>query len=99
MVVQFTPSTWYLTGGNLTLSASIQSSYAGPPDATGSVTFTYGSTVLSGAAVPVNASGVASITIPASSLPNGSDKITATFSGGTNYAIGSTSITVQVAHP
>ncbi len=99
VVVQFTPSAWYLTGGNLTLSASIQSSYAGPPDATGSVTFTYGSTVLSGAAVPVNASGAASITIPASNLPNGSDKITATFSGGANYAIGSTSITVQVAHP
>lgn len=99
VVVQFTPSAWYLTGGNLTLSASIQSSYAGPPNATGSVTFTYGSTVLSGAAAAVNASGAASVTIPASSLPNGSDKITATFSGGTNYATGSTSINVQVAHP
>ena len=41
VVVQFTPSAWYLTGGNLTLTASIQSWSAGPPNATGSVKFTY----------------------------------------------------------
>lgn len=99
VIVQFTPSAWYLTGGNLTLTAAIQSWSAGPPNATGAVTFKYGSTVLSGAAVPVNASGSANLTIPASALPNGNDVLTATYGGGTNYASGSTSITVQVAHP
>jgi len=97
VIVQFTPSSWYLTGGNLTLTASVQSWSAGPPNSTGSVTFSRGSTVL--AVVPVNTSGVAvSPMIPATSLPNGNDVLTATYSGGTNYATGSTNITVQLAH-
>ncbi len=96
VLILFTPSTWYLTGGTLKLTASVQSWSAGPPNATGQVTFTKGATVLGSA--PVNASGVASISIPASSLPNGSDTLTATYSGGVNYGTGATSITIQVAH-
>ena len=95
VVVQFTPSTWYLTTGNLTLTALIQSWSAGPPNNTGQVTFADGKTVLS--VVPVNSSGSASFTIT-SALANGNHTFTATYSGGVNYATGSTSITVQVAH-
>lgn len=96
VVVQLTPSSWYLTGGTLTLTASIQSWSAGPPNANGQVTFTSGSTVLGTA--PVNATGSASVSVPASSLTNGSKQITATYSGGLNYATGSTTITITVAH-
>jgi len=95
VVVQLTPSAWYVTGGTLTLSASVQSSSAGPPNATGSVTFKNGTNVI--AIVPVNAAGMASTSVLVSSLPNGKDVMTATYSGGTNYATGTTSITVQVA--
>jgi Bacterial Ig-like domain (group 3) len=94
--VQLTPSTWRLTGGTLTLTAAVQSWSAGPPNTTGQVTFTTGATVLGSA--PVNAAGVAGISIPATSLPNGNRTITATYSGGVNYGTGSTSITIQVAH-
>lgn len=94
--IQLTPSTWYLTGGNLTLTAAVQSWSAGAPNATGQVTFTNGKTVLGTQAV--NASGVAAITIPATTLANGNQSIAASYSGGTNYGAGSTSITVQVAH-
>ncbi|MGB6192012.1 MAG: Ig-like domain repeat protein, partial [Terracidiphilus sp.] len=94
--IQFTPSTWYLTGGTLTLTATVQSWSAGPPNGTGQVTFTKGATVLGSA--PVNAAGVASISIPATTLPNGSNTLTATYGGGTNYGTGSTSITIQAAH-
>ena len=95
VVVQLTPSAWYVTGGTLTLSASVQSSSAGPPNATGTVTFTNGATVL--ASVPVNATGKASTSVLVASLPKGNDVITATYAGGTNYGTGSSSITVQVA--
>ncbi len=93
--IQFTPSTWYLTGGSVTLTATVQSWSAGAPNATGQVAFTHGATVLGTS--PVNASGVASITIPATALSNGNQNITATYSGGTNYGTGSTTITIQVA--
>ena len=96
VVVAFTPSTWNLTGGNLTLTASVQSWSAGPPKSTGSVTFTNGSTVLG--VVPVNASGQASVTVAASSIPNGAQHFTASYAGGSNYGTGSTSIVVAVAH-
>ena len=95
VVIQFTPSAWSVTGGSLTLTAAVQSSSAGPPNATGSVTFKYGSTVLE--ASPVNAAGIASTTVAVSSLPKGNDVLTASYSGGTNYGTGSTSITVKVA--
>ena len=93
--VALTPSSWYLTGGNLTLTAAVQSWSAGTPKSIGSVTFSYGNTVL--ATVPVNAKGVASTTLAVSSLPNGADKLTATYQG-TNYAASSSSVTVTVAH-
>ena len=99
VIVQFTPSSWYLTKGNLTLTASIQSWSAGPPNALGTVTFSRGATLLSASPIPVNAQGVATLTIPASALPNGSDALTARYSGSANYASGSATITVQVAHP
>ena len=94
--VAFTPSSWYLTGGNLTLSASVQSWSAGAPKSTGSITFTNGSTVLG--VIPVNANGSASLTIAASSIPNGSQSLTASYAGGTNYGTGSTTIVISVAH-
>jgi hypothetical protein len=47
--------------------------------------------------VPVSASGVASKTIAATSLPNGPDSITATYQGP-NYATSSTTVTITVAH-
>lgn len=96
VIVQFNPSSWYLTGGTLTLTASIQSWSAGPPNATGQVTFTDGTNTL--ATVTVNAAGVATTTVAASSLTNGNHTLKAAYSGGTNYGTGSTSISVQVAH-
>jgi hypothetical protein len=93
--VALTPSLWYVTGGNLTLTAAVQSWSAGPPDAIGTVTFRYGNMVIG--QVPVNASGVASKTIAATSLPNGPDSITATYQGP-NYATSSTTVTITVAH-
>jgi hypothetical protein len=98
VVVQMTPSAWYVTGGTLTLTAAVQSSSAGPPNATGSVAFKRGSTPLTATPVPVNALGVATVSVAVPSLPNGNDVFTATYSGGTNYGTGSTSITIQVAH-
>jgi hypothetical protein len=95
--VGLTPSTYYLTGGTLKLSAQVQSWSAGAPRSTGSVTFSIGNTVLG--VIPVNAAGQASLSVAASALPNGSDSITATYSGGINYATGAASITVRVAHP
>ncbi|MGB0054691.1 MAG: Ig-like domain repeat protein, partial [Terracidiphilus sp.] len=91
--VSLTPSTWYTTAGtSITFQAAVASYSAGPPDGNGSVSFYNGSTLL--ATVPVNATGQASYTT--SSLPAGSDKITATYAGGTNYASGSTSVTITI---
>ena len=95
VVIQLTPSTWYLTGGSLTLSAAIQSWSAGPPNQIGSVVFYDGSNIV--ATVGVNASGMAATTVAASSLSNGSHTFRANYSGGTNYAAGSASVTVNVA--
>jgi hypothetical protein len=92
VVVQLTPSVWYVTSGNLTLTAAVQSSFAGPPNVTGSVTFKLGSKPF--ATVLVDAAGIASTNVP--SPPKGNDVFTASYSGGTNYGTGSTSITVQV---
>jgi hypothetical protein len=93
--VALTPSTWYLTGGNLTLTASVQSWSAGPPKSTGSVTFLNGNKVL--AVIPVDATGRASLTVAASTLSNGNQSFTASYAGGTNYGTGSATITVSVA--
>ncbi len=93
--IAFTPSTYYLTGGNLTLSASVQSWSAGPPKSTGSITFSDGGNIL--AVVPVDANGHASLTVASSTLSNGNQIFTASYAGGTNYGIGSSSVTVNVA--
>jgi Bacterial Ig-like domain (group 3) len=95
VIVQLTPSTWYFTGGNLSLSAAIQSWSAGPPNQVGSVVFYDGSKIV--ATVGVNASGIAATTVAASSLSKGSHTFRANYSGGTNYAAGSASVTVNVA--
>jgi hypothetical protein len=95
VIVQLTPSTWYLTGGNLTLTAVIQSWSAGPPNQIGSVVFSDGSTVI--ATVPVSASGAAATTVAASALSKGSHTFRASYSGGANYAAGSGTATITVA--
>ncbi len=97
MIVQLTPSTWYLTGGNLTLSASIQSWSAGSPNQLGSVVFSSDGQVL--ATVPVSAAGTAATSLAASSLSNGRHTFTATYSGSANYSAGSASVTITVAVP
>ncbi len=95
VIVQLTPSTWYLTGGNVTLTAAMQSWSAGPPNQIGSVVFYDGSRVI--ATVGVNASGIAATTVAASSLSNGSHIFRANYSGGANYSAGVASVTVNVA--
>ena len=90
--VSLTPSTWYATvGTNITFSAAIASWSAGPPN-NGAVSFYDGSTLLS--TVAVNSNGQASYTT--SSLPAESQTITATYSGGANYASGSASVTITL---
>jgi sugar lactone lactonase YvrE len=91
--VSLTPSTWYTTvGTSITFQVAVSSWSAGPPNATGSVSFYNGATLLS--TVRVNASGQASYTT--SSLPAGSQTITATYAGGTNYSSGSSSVTITI---
>ncbi len=93
VTVSLTPSTYYTTAGTtVTFSAAVTSWSAGAPDDNGSVTFSLGSTLL--ATVPVNASGQASYAT--SSLPVGSDTVTATYSGGANYGTGSASATITI---
>jgi hypothetical protein len=84
--VSLSPSTYYTTvGTNVTFSAAVASWSAGPPNDNGAVSFYDGSTLL--ATVPVNSSGQASYST--THLPVGSQTITATYAGGTNYASGS----------
>jgi hypothetical protein len=95
VVVQLTPSTWYLTGGSLTLTAGVQSWSAGPPSQIGSVVFSDGNKVI--ATVQVNSSGIAATTVAASSLSKGSHTFRASYSGGANYGTGSATATITVA--
>lgn len=95
LIILLTPSSWYLTGGNLTLTAAIQSWSAGPPNQIGTVAFYDGSRLI--ATVPVNASGSAATTVAASTFSKGSHTIRANYSGGTNYSAGSASISITVA--
>ncbi|MGH9600274.1 MAG: Ig-like domain repeat protein, partial [Terracidiphilus sp.] len=91
--VSLTPSTWYTkVGTSITFAVSVTSWSAGPPNDNGAVSFYDGSTLL--ATVPVNSSGQASYTT--SSLGAGSQTITATYAGGTNYASGSSSATITL---
>jgi len=95
--VKLTPSSWSLKAGYLTLTAAVQSWSAGAPNGIGSVTFNVpGNAAVT---VPVNSSGVAIDSgIVVTSIPNGSESISATYSG-TNYATSTTTISVQVNHP
>jgi Bacterial Ig-like domain (group 3) len=95
VIILLTPSSWYLTGGNLTLTAAIQSWSAGPPNQIGTVAFYDGSRLI--ATVPVSASGTAATTAAASTFSKGSHTIRASYSGGTNYSAGSASIAINVA--
>ncbi len=95
VVVQLTPSSWYVTGGNLALNVTIQSWSAGPPNGIGAVSFYEDGRLLT--TVPVGANGTAATMVPASSLANGNHTFRASYSGGTNYSAGSSSVTVGVA--
>lgn len=92
--VALTPSSWYATvGTSITFTASVSSWSAGPPAGNGVVAFYDGSTLLS--MVPVNSSGQASYT--SSALPVGTQTVTASFTGGANYATGSGTATITIA--
>jgi hypothetical protein len=92
--VALTPSTWYAhVGTTFTFQAAITSWSAGPPKATGTVSFKDGSTPL--ATVPVDNNGKASFSDGA--LSAGSHTITATYANGVNYASGSANVTITVA--
>jgi hypothetical protein len=92
--IALSPSSWYSpVGSSLTFNVTISSWSAGPPNATGSVSFYDGNTLL--ATVPVSSNGGASYST--SALSAGAHTISASYSGGTNYATGSTSVTVTLA--
>ena len=95
VILQLTPSTWYATGGNVTLTLSIQSWSAGPPNGLGTVSFYNGNKLI--ATVPVTSKGTAATTVTASSLGNGSRNLNASYSGSPNYASGTASATITVA--
>jgi hypothetical protein len=95
VILQLTPSSWYATGGNVTLTVAIQSWSAGPPSALGAVSFYNGSNLLG--TVPVTASGTAATTVAASSLGNGRRTLSASYTGSANYASGTASVTITVA--
>lgn len=92
--VSLTPSAWYTTeGSSITFQASVSSWSAGTPNNNGAISFYNGTALL--ATVLVNSNGQASYT--SSSLPIGSQIITATYAGGTNFSSGSTNVTVTIA--
>jgi len=94
------------SGASITLTANVTSSaFAGQPTAgfpSGTVTFSSGGTQIGTASVFPNtltSSGVSSIaTLATSSLPNGSNSITAQYSGNTDFSGSSSSaITVNIS--
>jgi hypothetical protein len=92
--IALSPSSWYSpVGSSLTFNVTISSWSAGPPNATGSVSFYDGSALL--AKVPVSSNGGASYTTTA--LSAGSHTIRATYSGGANYSSGTASVTITLA--
>jgi fibronectin type 3 domain-containing protein len=94
VTVALTPSTYNAPAGtSISFATAISSWSAGAPNATGSVSFYDGSTLLG--SIPVNASGTA--TFSTSSLTAGKHTITATYAGGANYASGSSSATITLA--
>lgn len=91
--VSLAPSAWYAqVGTSLTLSASVASWSAGPPDSNGTITFSDGSTSLG--TVAVNSSGQATFTT--ANLGSGKHSITAAYSGTANYAEGASTATITV---
>jgi trimeric autotransporter adhesin len=88
-------------GGNVANSVPVSVGVTGPgaTTPTGTVTLTGGS--YSSPAVTLSTSGTASFTIPAGDLPVGTDKITANYSGDSNYtsATGTISITMVSTAP
>jgi hypothetical protein len=91
--MSLTPSSWYASAKTgVTFQAAVSSWSAGPPNANGTVSFYDGSTLLS--TVLVNSSGQASYT--ATSLSSGTHTVTATYTGGSNYASGSSSVTITL---
>jgi sugar lactone lactonase YvrE len=91
--VQLTPSSWYTSASaGISFTATVNSSSAGAPNNNGSVAFLDGNTLL--ANVPVNSSGQASYSTK--TLAAGPHTITATYSGGTNYASGSSSVSITL---
>ena len=93
--VALTPSTFYAKAGTIiNLSTSITSWSAGPPNAIGSVSFYDGSKLLG--TVPVDASGNAKIS--AGALAYGLHTITANYSGSSQYASGTSNVTVNIGH-
>lgn len=94
VTVSLTPSTTTGTvGTGISFTALVASTTAGAPDATGSVSFYSGSTLLS--TVAVNAQGQAAYT--ATSLAAGTHTITATYAGSGEYSTGSATATVTLA--
>lgn len=91
--VQLTPSSWYTSASaGVSFAATVDSSSAGAPSSNGSVAFSDGGTLL--ATVPVNANGQASYS--STTLAAGPHTITATYSGGANYASGSGSASITL---
>jgi hypothetical protein len=91
--VSLTPSTWWANAGtSVTFQVSVSSWSAGPPNNNGSVAFYDGTILL--AIVPIDSTGQSSYTT--STLPSGSQTIVATYSGGVNYASGSSSATITL---
>jgi hypothetical protein len=91
--VALTPSSWYASAGsNVTFQVAVTSWSAGAPNANGAVSFYDGSNLLS--TVEVNSSGQASYST--STLPAGAQTITAAYASGTNYASGSSSVTITL---
>jgi hypothetical protein len=91
--VSVTPSAWSATVGmSLTVTASVTSWSAGPPNGNGVISFYDGSSLLG--QVPVDSSG--SSAFGTSILSAGNHTITAAFSNGTNYANGLGSATITI---
>jgi sugar lactone lactonase YvrE len=90
--VSLVASAYSATAGTaITFTASVTSGTTSAPSATGSVSFTNGSTLL--ATVPVNANGQA---IYSTGLPAGNNTITATFAGAANYGTASATASIAV---
>jgi hypothetical protein len=91
--VSLTPSNWSTSASaGISFAATVNSSSAGAPNSNGSVEFLDGNTLL--ATVPVNSNGQASYSSTA--LAPGPHTITATYSGGVNYASGSSSVSITL---